>query len=280
MNKDLFTHKMDKNEAGGNAYKLKPIDALTQYVMTGTFSNTYYTNAKEDLQKVMEWCDQVDTLYLAQLAVYGRKHGYMKDTPAFLTAYLAAKDLEKCKKIFNTVIDNGRMLRGFVQIIRSGVVGRKSLGHGPKKLVANWINNRSMIKLFNDSVGQSPSIADCIKLSRPKPVDIERENFYKYLLGKSEGLENLPAAAIAYEVFKADQTKELPNYVEFRKLTQLPLTKEHWERIASDAPWHMTRMNLNTFQRHGVFENKEVTQLIADRLSIARGLFKYKSASA
>ena len=36
-------------------------------------------------------------------------------------------------------------------------------------------------------------------------------------------------------------------------LTSLPLDTEAWVRIARQAPWHMTRMNLNTFARHGVF---------------------------
>ena len=42
--------------------------------------------------------------------------------------------------------------------------------------------------------------------------------------------------------------------VPFQMLTSLELKTEHWKQIASNAPWQMTRMNLNTFARHGVFD--------------------------
>ena len=34
------------------------------------------------------------------------------------------------KAVFPRVIDNGKMLRNFVQVVRSGTVGRKSFGYG------------------------------------------------------------------------------------------------------------------------------------------------------
>jgi 60 kDa SS-A/Ro ribonucleoprotein len=39
-----------------------------------------------------------------------------------------------------------------------------------------------------------------------------------------------------------------------------------WTAIARRAPWQMTRMNLNTFARHGVFSDRKVTQVVAERL--------------
>ena len=51
----------------------------------------------------------------------------MKDMPALLCAILAVRDVKLLEAIFPRVIDNGKMLRTFVQILRSGVVGRKSL---------------------------------------------------------------------------------------------------------------------------------------------------------
>ena len=49
-------------------------------------------------------------------------------------------------------------------------------------------------------------------------------------------------------------------------LTALPLSNSDWAAIASRAPWQMTRMNLNTFARHGVFKQKGMTARIAKRL--------------
>src|SRR3954469_1920615 len=49
-------------------------------------------------------------------------------------------------------------------------------------------------------------------------------------------------------------------------LTALNLSTAQWAGIARNAPWQMTRMNLNTFARHGVFEAPGMTKRIAERL--------------
>jgi 60 kDa SS-A/Ro ribonucleoprotein len=57
-------------------------------------------------------------------------------------------------------------------------------------------------------------------------------------------------------------------------LTSLQLTPRDWKTIARNASWQTTRMNLNTFARHGVFEDPELVALLAqrltDRMQIAR----------
>ena len=52
------------------------------------------------------------------------KKGFMKDMPALLLAVLAQKDVNMLARVFDQVADNGKMLRNFAQIIRSGAVGR------------------------------------------------------------------------------------------------------------------------------------------------------------
>ena len=48
--------------------------------------------------------------------------------------------------------------------------------------------------------------------------------------------------------------------------TVLTLDSGHWVDIATRAPWQMTRMNLNTFARHGVFEDSALARLVAERV--------------
>lgn len=67
--------------------------------------------------------------------------------------------------------------RNFVQILRSGVVGRKSLGSRPKRLVQGWLNSRTDAQLLRASVGNDPSLADVLKMVRPKPETPERAAF-------------------------------------------------------------------------------------------------------
>lgn len=50
-------------------------------------------------------------------------------------------------------------------------------------------------------------------------------------------------------------------------LTAQPLTTEHWAAIGRNAGWHMLRMNLNTFARHGVFDVKGFTRDVVARLT-------------
>ena len=64
---------------------------------------------------------------------------------------------------------------------------------------------------------------------------------------------------------KTGDTLEVPA-VPFQMLTALPISAKEWTEIARNAGWQMTRMNLNTFQRHGVFADAEMVKLIADRL--------------
>ncbi|MBI3560699.1 MAG: hypothetical protein HY080_03135 [Gammaproteobacteria bacterium] len=67
----------------------------------------------------------------------------MRDIPAFLAAALSVRDVALLEKVFPRVINNAAMLRNFVQIIRSNVFGRRSLGSAPKRLVAQWITQAS-----------------------------------------------------------------------------------------------------------------------------------------
>jgi 60 kDa SS-A/Ro ribonucleoprotein len=52
----------------------------------------------------------------------------------------------------------------------------------------------------------------------------------------------------------------------FMLLSALPLARTDWVTIAKNASWQTTRMNLNTFGRHGVFETAGLASLIAGRL--------------
>jgi 60 kDa SS-A/Ro ribonucleoprotein len=185
--------------------------------------------------------------------------------PALLCAVLAVKDVAMLKAVFPRVIDNGRMLRNFVQMIRSGAVGRKSLGTAPKRLINEWLEARSDEAVFKDSVGQSPSLADVLKMIHPKPKTEARAALYGYFIGRDFNADALPALVRQFEQFKAGESLDVPK-VPFQMLTSLPLGTKDWTEIARNAPWQMTRMNLNTFARHGVFEQAGLAELIANRL--------------
>lgn len=282
-NKNLFQTSVGKlvaqaaahNNALAPAYALKPKHALAQLAATGCLSSTFYTDAGEQLEQVLALCSEVDTEWIARTAVYARKHGYTKDMPALLCAVLATRDSGLLRQIFHRVIDNGRMLRNFVQIMRSGTTGRKSLGTLPKKLVLEWLEAHSDEEVFFASVGNSPSLADVIKMVHPCPATPAREALYGYLLGRRYNADALPAPLRAYEAFKEGDTTDVP-HVPFQMLTSLPLSTADWCAIARNAGWQTTRMNLNTFARHGVFSVDGMTELVAERLRDADAIAKAK----
>jgi len=282
-NKNLFRSLAGKlvpkatavNEAGGKAYALTPKQALAQYAATGCLSQTFYATAEEQLATVLDLCRDLDAQFIARTALWARERGHMKDMPAMLCAVLATKDTALLESVFPRVIDNGRMLRNFVQIVRSGVVGRKSLGTAPRRMIRRWLEARGDEALFRDSVGQSPSLADVIRMVHPKPAAAGREALYGYLIGRKHEAEKLPQLVRDYEAFKSGATREVPD-VPFQMLTALELNADAWRAIAGNAPWQMTRMNLNTFARHGVFESEEMTNRIAARLADPAAVRKSK----
>jgi 60 kDa SS-A/Ro ribonucleoprotein len=258
------------NEASGRAYAFSPEHALAQYAVTGTMHNTFYATADEQLDKILALVDKVSPEFVAKTAVYCRERGFMKDVPALLVAYLAKKDVGLMKAVFPRIVDNGKMLRNFVQIVRSGAIGRKSFGTAPKRAAQAWFATRTPETIFRNALGAQPSMADVIKMVRPAPKndagqkDPVREALYGYLIGKSVDAEQLPPVVKAFEAFKKGEGA-VPD-VPFEMLTALELTKDHWATIAKTMTWTQTRMNLNTLLRKGVFEDEAMVALVAERL--------------
>ena len=266
------------NRAGAAAYAFDPRHQLAQIAVTGCLGQTFYTSPEEQLDQLANLVLTVDSRFTAQTAIYARQRGYMKDVPATLAAALAVWDTALLAQVFGRVIDNGKMLRNFVQIVRSGAMGRKSLGSAPKKLVQNWLLNASEKQLLNASVGNQPSLADVVKMVHPKPAEAWRAAWFAWLIGKPFDEAALPPITQAFERFKRDAAKgvvsaELPD-VPFQMLTALELNAKQWAQIAANGSWQMVRQNLNTFARHGVFEVKDMTNLIAKKLRDASAVAK------
>ncbi|MBO0725786.1 MAG: RNA-binding protein [Blastocatellia bacterium] len=255
------------------AYALSPKAQLAQYAVTGCLNGAFYADADEQLDKTTELCKRLDAEFIARTAIYARERGFMKDMPALLCAILSVRDVKTLARVFPRVIDNGKMLRNFVQIVRSGAIGRKSLGTAPKRLINEWFDARSDEAIFKDSIGQAPSLADIVKMIHPKPATASRAALYGYFIGREFDASALPPIARDYERFKAGETPEVPN-APFQMLTSLPLGAKDWADIARSASWQTTRMNLNTFARHGVFNEPELAEMIAGRLRDERAIRK------
>ncbi len=273
-NKGLLSSAMAKllprtdtvNREGAPAYAYGPEAKLAQLAATGTMSDTFYGAADTQLADFLATAKTVDPYFVAQAAVYARRAGAMKDMPALLAAHLTVADPDLAVRVFGRVIDNGRMLRTFVQIMRSGQVGRTSLGSRPKRLVQTWLERASIGDLMAAATGNDPSLADIVKMVHPKPADAARKAFYGWLIGRPYDVAALPAEIAAFEAWKQDRSLPLPP-VPFQWLTAFPLTAAQWGELAGRMGWQALRMNLNTLARNGAFDVKGVTPAVAARLA-------------
>ncbi|MGE0239914.1 MAG: RNA-binding protein [Parvibaculaceae bacterium] len=283
-NKSVFASMIGKllpradaeNHEGAPAYALAPRAALAQLAATGTFNQVFYAEPREQLDEILKLAREVDAAFIAKTAIYAREKGHMKDMPAFLLAVLATLATGDFVKAFPRVITNGKMLRNFVQIVRSGAVGRKSLGSRPKRMILGWLAAASDADILRASIGNDPSLADIIRMVHPKPATKAREALYGYVIGRPYDVAHLPEIVKDFEAFKRDPSLSVPA-VPFQMLTALPLTRAHWAAIAATASWQTLRQGLNTFARHGAFEVEGMAERVADKIRDPKAIAKAKA---
>ena len=315
-----------KNEAGGRAYTMSDEAALAQFVATSCLNATFYSSAKDQLETVKKLLGGCSPEFIGKVAIYGRQQSFMKDLPALCVSHLAAEagqgggvttPSQEAKqkvlaKVFPHVIDSGTMIRNFVQMIRSGVLGRKSLGYSLRHLVRQWFENRSPATIFHNSIGNNPTLGEVIRMARPKPNTPEKAALFAYLTGAKvveeaadAGVEhdgsgrvlrtyfkdakdgqvkvayehsfaNLPEIVRQFEAWKADQTLPQPK-LNFRFLDGIKkLSTDEWTEIARNANWLTTLKSLNTYKQHGVFDQPGLEELISARLADANEIAKVR----
>jgi 60 kDa SS-A/Ro ribonucleoprotein len=282
-NKSLFASAIARllppadalNREAAPAYAYGPEAKLAQLAATGTLADNFYGAAETQLADVLAAARAVDPLFVAQAAVYARRAGAMKDMPALLAAYLTLADPDLSVRVFDRVIDNGRMLRSFVQIMRSGQVGRTSLGSRPKRLVQRWLERASTRDLMAAATGNDPSLADVVRMVHPKPADAARKAFYGWLIGRPYDVAALPPEIAAFEAWKRDPAQPLPD-VPFEWLTAQPLTAPQWGVLAGRMGWQALRINLNTLARNGAFDIDGIADKVAARLADRDALRKVR----
>ncbi|HEY7428479.1 MAG TPA: TROVE domain-containing protein [Gemmataceae bacterium] len=278
--KSLLPRADSRNEAGGLAYRLTPRHALAQLAATGCFNNVYYSDAEQQLSILLALVEQVDdNVYLAKLALYSRARAFLKDMPAALLVLLSKRDPELFRRVFDRVVDNGRVLRTLFQMIRSGQFGRKSLSYALQRAFQRWLNNASVGTLLSASIGNDPSLRDVLRLARPTPSDDARRTLFGWLTDKP--IEKWAPATLA------DLPREVSDLIAFRQaeseaeqVAVLERARFRWDLLADAARgpfvWkaiarqmgpQALRMNLNTLLRHGVFtDDPEMVAFVANRL--------------
>ncbi len=293
-NKSLFASMFSRlpranatNEAGGRAYKLEPKHALAQIAATGTFGNAFYSTADTQLDELLSLIDQVDdNPYLAKLALYAREKAFMKDMPAALLVALSVRDTELMHRVFDRVVDNGRVLRTVFQMIRSGQFkdqtgkARVGLSSSVQRAFQRWLNTASVGKLLSASIGNDPSLRDILRMARPTPKDNARRAMFGWLTDKevekwAPATEaDLPAdvqALIAYRQAETEEAQALIaggiDNVRWDLLSDAAKGPLVWTTLARKMGPQALRMNLNTLLRHDVLAADAMVDEVAGRIA-------------
>ena len=264
------------NAHGAKAYAYGAEHKLAQLAMTGTFGGGAYQDAQAEVSAMVAAAMAVEPRFLAQTALHVREKGHMKDTPALLLAVLSARDPALFAATFGRVVTSGKVLRGFVQILRSGQTGRKSLGSRPKAMVQHWLNTASDAQLLATSVGNNPSLVDVIRMVHPKADTPERAAFYGWLIGKPADTAALPQVVRDLLAFRAGASAVVPD-VPFQLLADLPLTPDQWAEVARKGSWQMLRQGLNMLDRKGAFTVPGMVEHVA---SVLRDAGRIRAAKA
>jgi 60 kDa SS-A/Ro ribonucleoprotein len=274
-----------RNEEGARAYRLPAKQALAQLAATGCFNSTFYAAAEEQLTTLKALVADVDdNVYLAKLAVYARERALMKDMPAALLLLLSKRDPRLFRLAFERVVDNGRVLRTVLQMVRSGQFGRKGLSHALQRAFQRWLNRASVEKLLAASIGNDPSLRDVLRLARPTPPDNARRALYGWLTNKpverwAPATQNdLPEEVRTLAAYRAAETAD-------EQVALLRTLRARWDLLADAARgptvWRAIarqmgpqalRMNLNTLVRHDAFSGSDGAELeayAAERLANA-----------
>lgn len=276
MNRDLFTTPNKNappantiNPAGGLAYKMENLDALCQLAVTGTFHNTFYTDASQQLKEVLELAASLPTEQVALVAKYARRHGHMKDTPVVLLHYLWEVNAPELELVWHHVIDNIGQLQNWVQLVRGGK--RKSLASKGKRLISNLLASMTPEKIFWQAIGGTVDFKDVLRLAHPRPATPEHEALFNWFLGKEDHRDRLPTVVKAFEDLKAGRSQEIPE-VPFLRLSNLELSTNQWKEVARRMTWNQLRLNLNSINKHGVFEDEQFVKEMVAKLTDQKAL--------
>jgi 60 kDa SS-A/Ro ribonucleoprotein len=147
------------------------------------------------------------------------------------------------------------------------------------------LNSASPEKLLSASIGHDPSLRDILRMARPTPTDNSRRALFGWLTDKEQ-----PKWAPATEIDLPEQVQLLVAFRTAETSEQQvallqgdegrPALRARWDLLADAARgpqvWsaiarsmgpQALRMNLNTLQRHGVFQDTELVRYVADRLA-------------
>lgn len=109
------------NQAGGPAIKQSAKLEAVSLVLTSFVRDRFYSKASDDLTRLKSLTEQVDTEFLAKLAIFARKEFGMRSITHALAGYLAPKlsGKEYAKRFYEKVVHRVDDMMEIVAVIKS-----------------------------------------------------------------------------------------------------------------------------------------------------------------
>lgn len=302
--------KADKtNREGAPAFSRPLEEDVLAVLMTQTMGNCFYASKKElakETVDVLRTMSAKDPSFLAKALVYARNRGLMKMAPTLGLAVLSENKEDKAKeafrKSFRQVMRIPDDLREFVDLIRTGNFGKKSLTGLRKTMIQNWLRHMSEFHgvKYGSSASEGVTVRDILRLAHPLPKSEKTGKGYERLRNGAQaelfgwlvkGWENVgkdpsptnPMVWALETLKRSEDEKEIVSLVRKYKLpweVVVPAVKKMtvgiWKALMEGMPYMALLRNLNTLERHEVLKEKAVVKDIAKRLSDPEAVAKSK----
>lgn len=303
-------NKADKtNREGAPAFSRPLEEDVLAVLMTQTLGNTFYASKKEIAKETVDVLRAVsakDPAFLAKALVYARNRGLMKMAPtiglAVLSENKSAAAQDAFRKSFRHVMRIPDDLREFVDLIRTGSFGKKSLTGLRKTMIQHALRHMSEFHgvKYGSSASEGVTVRDILRLAHPRPKTTKSGKEYERLKNGAQaemfgwlvkGWENVgkepsptnPMIWALETIKRSEDEKEIVSLVRKYKLpweVVVPSVKKMtvgiWTALMEGMPYMALLRNLNTFERHGVLADKAVVKDIAARLSDKEAVEKSK----
>lgn len=194
MKFNIFKRKTNvvKNYEGAKAYKLSPEMELYSAVVTAGLSDTFYEKDGTRLARVQELMKKNDAEFVAKLAVYTRKHMYMRSVPMVLAVELAKENSGNTlvSKTVNGVIqraDEITELLSYYQLAnkRTGTKKLNKLSKQVQKGLAAAFNRFDEYQFSKYNRDAEVKLRDALFLVHPKAKSEEQQVLFNKIAEKN-----------------------------------------------------------------------------------------------
>ena len=200
---------MHENNAGGFSFTVDAWTRLERFLILGTEGGTYYCSeqklTKENAKSIFALI-KTDGIKVVEkvLEVSEQGRSYKNDPALFVLAMCAGatdpKTRKKALEVLPRIARIGTHLFHFAEYVQ----GFRGWGKALCKGFANWYDSKELDKVAFQIVKYRQrdgwTHKDIFRKAHPKTDDGDRNNLYKYIVGKCDKIDELPAIIKGYEL--------------------------------------------------------------------------------